>query len=93
MPLTDYEMALRLRQIGSVDFERLAALLGGDKAAIRAMREETKFIDAHPHLPRSAEFAAKVRNYLVAQKLAWNQDNLEIAVAAVQIKGNAEDYD
>jgi len=83
MSLTDYEMALRLRQIGSVDFERLVALLGGDRAAIRAMREETKFIDAHPHLPRSAEFAAKVRNYLVAQKLEWNQDNLEIAVAAV----------
>jgi hypothetical protein len=83
MALTDYEMALRLRQIGSVDFERLVALLGGDKAAIRAMREETKFIDAHPGLPRSAEFAAKVRNYLVAQKLEWNQDNLEIAVAAV----------
>ena len=83
MALTDYEMALRLRQIGSVDFERLVALLGGDKAAIRAMREETKFIDAHPNLPRSAEFAAKVRNYLVAQKLEWNQGNLEIAVAAV----------
>jgi hypothetical protein len=76
--LPDAEVARRCK--GSAAFDKLAELLGDDIRAVKAMREESKFVQAHPELPRGAEFAAGVRGYLVANKLEWTQENLQKAV-------------
>ena len=46
------------------------------------MRQEIDFVAKHPELPRSAEYAAKVRGWLVDNKLEWTEENLEKAVVA-----------
>jgi hypothetical protein len=78
------EMLQRLRSIGEAHpaFERMVKLLGSDTKALQAIREEAKFVRAHPELPRSAAFAEIVRGYLITNKLGWTQENLETAVAA-----------
>jgi hypothetical protein len=80
--ISDDEMLRRLRLGGNAGFARLAKLIGDDAKALRALREESKFIRAHPELPGGSKFAEAVRGYLIANKLEWTQENLERAVTA-----------
>ena len=84
LPMSDAEYIRRLRVAEVAPFLRLADLLGNDARALRAMREESKFIRAHPGTPVGKEFADKVRGWLISNKLEWNQENLEKAVAAAK---------
>lgn len=77
------EQARRMRRAGFKGFLQLADLLHDDLKAFRAMREETLFIASRPNLPRSDEFAAKVRGWLKDHQLEWSQENLQRAVDAV----------
>lgn len=83
--MNDAETARRLRQQENLPFQRLVRLLGGNEVkAVKAMREETEFIAAHPELPTGSQFAADVRGWLIANKLEWTQENLEKATHAVK---------
>lgn len=81
--MSDAEFARRARLSEVPTFILLADLLKNDMRAIRAIREEAEFVNARPDLPRGPEFAAKVRGWLVANKLEWTQENLQTAVDAV----------
>ena len=81
---SDVEMARRLRMTLPEEFVKLAELVGNDVKAAHALREESEFMLAHKDLPRNAQFAAKVRGWLIDNKLDWSQENLEKAVAASQ---------
>lgn len=81
--LSDAELARRLRMQEAAPFLRLSALVGSDLKAVRCMRGEQKYLLAHPEFPRGPEAAAKVRVWLLEQKLEWTVENLEKAVAAV----------
>jgi hypothetical protein len=72
-----------LRRIGTRHpaFDQLAKLIGSPAKALRALREESIFVRAHPELPRGSEFARAVRGYLIANNLEWTQENLKTAVA------------
>jgi hypothetical protein len=82
--VSDATILRRLRSIGTSHpaFEALSKLIGNDMKALRALREESVFIRAHPELPAGSKFAAAVRGYLIANKLEWTQQNLETAVAS-----------
>lgn len=82
--MNDAEMARRLRFSLPSEFVKLATLLGDDVKAARALREESEFVCARPGLPRGSEFAAKVRGWLISNKLPWSQENLGKAADAVQ---------
>lgn len=81
--VSDATILRRLRSIGTAHpaFEALSKLIGNDMKALRALREESAFIRAHPELPSGPKFAAAIRGYLIANKLEWTQQNLETAVA------------
>lgn len=85
--VSDADILRRLRSIGTQHpaFDALVRLIGNDVKALRALREESKFIRAHPELPQGAKFAAAVRGYLIANKLEWTQENLAVAVASYQL--------
>ena len=85
--VSDADMLRRLRSIGTNHpaFEQLAKLIGNDAKALRALREESQFVRAHPELPAGAKFAAAIRGYLIENKLEWTQQNLQIAVAVYAI--------
>ena len=94
--VSDAAILRRLRSIGTQHpaFDRLAKLIGDDAKALRALREESQFVRAHPGLPAGAKFAEAVRGYLITNKLEWTQQNLAIAVAAYQIdQAHAVDRD
>lgn len=82
--MSDAEYARRMRYADVHVFLKMAELLGNDVKAAHAMREESKFILTHRGIPLGEEFAGKVRGWLMANRLEWNQENLEKAVAAVQ---------
>jgi hypothetical protein len=88
--LSDAEQARRMRQCEMKGFLQLAALLHDDVKAVKAMREESAFIAAYPNLPRGDEFAARVRGWLIAERLEWTQENLQKAVDAVNV--NVQTY-
>jgi hypothetical protein len=69
--MSEEEQARGLRQSGASGFLQVAELLGNDVKALKAIKEEAKFIAAHLDLPRGDEFAAKVRGWLLANKLEW----------------------
>jgi hypothetical protein len=82
--MSDAEFARRLRLTEQPTFIRMAELLGNDLKAAKAILAESEFIKAYPTTMRGSAFATKVRNYLVAEKLDWTQENLAKAVEAVQ---------
>ncbi len=84
IPMSDAELAKRLRISENATFIKLVNLLGNDLKAAKAIREEGKFMMAHPEVPADKEFAAKVRAWLVWNKLEWTQENLEKAVAEIR---------
>lgn len=81
--VSDVDVARRLRSLAMYHpaFAQLAKLIGNDLKAVKALREETKFVRAHPELPAGSAFADIIRSYLIANKLEWTQENLEKAVA------------
>jgi hypothetical protein len=88
--MSDAEFADRCA--GSQPFEVLVELLGNRVKAAHAIRAEAEFVDARrksglPELPQGDEFAAKVRGWLVTNKLDWTQENLEKAVASAVSQG------
>lgn len=66
--ISDAETARRMRVQQLPSFMKLAGLLHNDLKALHAMREETKFIETHPGLPRGDVFAAKVRGLAGGQQ-------------------------
>jgi hypothetical protein len=84
--VSDADILRRLRSIGMNHpaFEALAKLIGNDMKALRALREESRFVRAHPELPRGPKFAEAVRGYLIANQLEWTQEHLALAVASWQ---------
>lgn len=82
LPISDAELMRRLRACEALGFMDLAGLLGNDARALKALREEAKFVLDHPEMMRGAAFAAAIRGYLVENKLEWSQENLQKAVSA-----------
>jgi hypothetical protein len=82
--MSDAEFARRLRFSENATFLQIVELIGNDIAAAKAIRAENEFVKTNIGLPRGKEFAAKVRGYLVANKLDWTQENLAKAVEAVK---------
>lgn len=50
---------------------------------LRRLSVEARFIRARPHLPCEREFACRMRDYLVAGKLEWTDENLQKAAEHV----------
>lgn len=61
-------------------FEDLIKLTGSEAMALRALKEENRFVINNGYDGGLREHAAQIRQYLVDHKLDWNQENLALAV-------------
>lgn len=77
LTLPDEELARRMRFSQGPEFLKLSEMLHSDVKAARALRKENEFLEKYPGLPRTAEFAAKVRAMLLKNNLDWTIENLE----------------
>lgn len=63
-------------------FDCLRLLLGDKLAAVRALKEENRFINEHPGIPFGPNFARFARAWMVEHHLPWTQANLWEAAKA-----------
>lgn len=74
----------------ALTFAELKQLLGSEKSAVRAFKEENEFVTVHPEWQAGPERAIEVRLYLVSNDLPWNQFNLMRAAREVLKEPNGQ---